>query len=182
MNCFGETATFGKGAIDRTIHDLLNNFPLWKPGLQFQPHAVILRVDITAEQLGLVQPHKIAPDDVVAAVASDPEVAAATARLDRATPETWRELVRARLAAQARAGIPEADRAPLYSGQVEEFLTPILMRMGKGDEAMIFAQLRQHLRRTYGEHAETVLMFMLQTYRHRDTSALLAIATRKEAA
>jgi hypothetical protein len=87
--------------------------------------------------------------------------------------------VRARLAAQARAGIPEDERAPLYSGQVEEYLTPILMRMGKGDEAMILAQLRQSLRRTYGEQAETVLMFMLRTYRHRDTSALLALASTK---
>jgi hypothetical protein len=182
MNCFGETATFGKGAIDRTIHDLLNNFPLWKPGLQFQPHAVILRVDITAEQLGLIQPHKVKPDEVVASVAGDPEVAAATARLDRATPSTWRDLVAARLAAQARAGVPEGDRAPLYSGQVEEYLTPILMRMGKGDESSVLAQMRQHLGRIYGEHAETVLRFMLRTYAHGGTEKLLALATMREAA
>jgi hypothetical protein len=183
MNCLGETATFGKGAIDRTIDDLLNmHFPLWKPGLQFQPRAVILRVDITAEQLGLIQPRKIAPDEVVASVACDPEVAAATARLDRATPETWRELVRARLAAQARAGIPEDERAPWYSGQVEEFLTPILMRMGKGDEPTILAQLRQSLRRTYVEHAEIVLRFMLETYPHGGTEKLLALASMKAAA
>jgi hypothetical protein len=158
------------------------HFPFWKPGLQFQPHAVILQVDITAEQLGLVQPRKIAPDEVVASVAGDPAVAAATARLDRATPETWRELVRARLAAQTRAGIPEADRALLYSGQVEEFLTPILMRMGKGDEAMILGQMRQHLGRIYGEHAEIVLRFMLRTDPHHRTEELLALASGKEAA
>jgi hypothetical protein len=70
----------------------------------------------------------------------------------------------------------------LYSGQVEEFLIPIIMRMGKGDEPMVLAQLRQNLRRTYGEHAETVLMFMLRTYQHGGTEQLLALASAKAAA
>ena len=60
-----------------------------------------------------------------------------------ATPLTWRDLVAARLAAQARAGIPEADRSPLYSGDVEGYLIPIIMRMGKGDEPSVLAQMRQ---------------------------------------
>jgi hypothetical protein len=183
LSAFGEAATFPKVAIERTIDEFLSsNIPTWQPGAQFRAHAVILRVDTTAEALGIIAAHKVRPDEVVAAVASDPEVAAATARLDRATPETWRELVRARLAAQARAGVPEADRAPLYSGQVEEFLTPILMRMGKGDEAMILVQLRQSLRRTYSEHAETVLHFMLRTYAHGGTEKLLALASTRVAA
>jgi hypothetical protein len=38
------------------------------------------------------------------------------------------------------------------------------------------------MRRLYGEFAETVLLFALRTYRHRGTSALLAIATQKAAA
>jgi hypothetical protein len=57
---------------------------------------------------------------ICGSVANDPNVAEAVLRLDRATPSTWRDLVVARLSAQARAGIPEADRAPLYSGQVED--------------------------------------------------------------
>jgi hypothetical protein len=183
MNCFGESSTFPKAAVERLIDDFVNtNIPTWQPGAQFRAHAVILRVDITAEALGIIAAHKVRPDEVVAAVASDPEVAAATARLDRATPSTWRDLVAARLAAQARAGVPEADRAPLYSGQVEEFLTPILMRMGKGDEPSVLAQLRQHLRRTYGEYAEVVLMYMLRSYPHGGTEKLLALASMKAAA
>jgi hypothetical protein len=71
--------------------------------------------------------------------------------------------------------------APLYSGQVEEFLTPIIMRMGKGDEPSVLAQMRQHLRRTYGEHAETVLEFM-RAYAHGGTEKLLALASAKAAA
>jgi hypothetical protein len=119
---------------------------------------------------------------ICASVSEDPTVVQAVLRWDRATPSTWRDLVAARLAAQARAGIPEDKRSPLYSGQVEEFLTPILMRMGKGDEPMILAQLRQSLRRTYGEHTETVLRFMLRTYVHGGTEKLLALASVKAAA
>jgi hypothetical protein len=95
--------------------------------------------------------------------------------VDRATPSTWRDLVHARLAAQERAGIPEAQMAPLYSGDVEGYLMPIIMRMGKGEEPSVLAQMRQHLRRTYGEHAEAVLGFMLRTYAHGSTDKLLAL-------
>jgi hypothetical protein len=143
---------------------------------------LILRHDTTAEDLGIVERQEITPDMVCGSVADDPDVAEAVLRWDRATPSTWRDLVVARLAAQERAGIPEADRAPLYSGQVDEFLTPIIMRMGKGDEPAVLAQSRQSLRRTYGEHAETVLIFMLRTYRHGGTEKLLALATAKVAA
>jgi hypothetical protein len=59
---------------------------------------------------------------------------------------------------------------------------PIIMRMGKGDEPMVLAQLRQNLRRIYGEYAETVLIFMLTTYQHGGTEKLLALATAKAAA
>jgi hypothetical protein len=59
---------------------------------------------------------------------------------------------------------------------------PIIMRMGRGDEPAVLAQMRQHLRRTYGEHAETVLGFMLRTYAHGNTERLLALASAKAAA
>jgi hypothetical protein len=44
--------------------------------------------------------------------------------------------------------------------------------------------LRRELTRLYGEHAETVLSFMLRTYRHGGTEALLeaALATAAAAA
>jgi hypothetical protein len=103
-------------------------------------------------------------------------------RWDRATPSTWCDLVAARLAAQARAGVGPDQLAPLYSGQVDEFLMPIIMRMGRGDEPIVLAQLRQTLRRIYAEHAETVLSFMLLTYAHGNAERLLALASAKAAA
>jgi hypothetical protein len=59
---------------------------------------------------------------------------------------------------------------------------PLVMRMGKGDEPVVLAQMRQTLRRTYAEHAETVLGFMLRTYAHGNTEKLLALASAKAAA
>jgi hypothetical protein len=183
MQCFGEAASFAKGAVERTLLDFCTmHFPQWQPGAQFRPHAVILRIDTTAECLGLIAPHEITPDDVYASASDDPAVRAAGSRWDRSTPSTHRDLVAAVLAAQERAGIPVAERAPLSSGAVEEYLTPILMRMGKGDESLVVAQMRRDMRRLYGEFSELVLQFMLRTYRHRDITALLAIATEKVAA
>jgi hypothetical protein len=143
---------------------------------------LVLRHDVTGESLDLVERQEITADMICASVSEDPAVVQAVLAWDRATPATWRALVAARLAAQARAGVPEAERAPLYSGQVEEFLMPILMRMGKGDEPSVLAQLRQQLRRTYGEFAETILVFHLRTYAHGGTEKLLALATAPKAA
>jgi hypothetical protein len=158
-------------------------YPLYNqaPSMYAVP-SLILRHDTTAEDLGIVERQEITPDMICGSVADDPDVAEAVLRWDRATPSTWRDLVVARLGAQERAGIPAESRGPLYSGQVEEFLMPTIMRMGKDDEPMVLAQLRQNLRRIYGEQAETVLMFMLRTYQHGNTEKLLALATAKAAA
>jgi hypothetical protein len=162
MRVFGEVATLGKSAVERTITDFLNrHIPNWQPGAQFRPHAFILRVDTTAEALGLIEPHKPTPDDIYASVSTDPAVIAAGRLWDRATPSTHRDLVAAVLTAQERAGIPVADR----------------VRMGKNDEPTVLAQMCRDLRIRFGEHSQDVLLFMLRTYRHGGTQKLLALAT-----
>jgi hypothetical protein len=178
MGSFGEAAVLAKGAVERTITEFLAaHIPTWSPGVQFRPHALVVRVDTTAEALGLIERHKPTPDEIVASVASDFEVVSAARLWDRATPSTYGPLVRARLEAQKRAGIAEADRAGLYSGEVEGLLLPLLMRMGKGDEPAVLAYLRRESRIKYGDLAESVLVFMLKTYRHGGTERLLALAT-----
>jgi hypothetical protein len=79
-------------------------------------------------------------------------------------------------AAQARLGIPVADRAPLYSGAVEDFLVPVLFRMGRGEEGAVVVELRRELARLYGEFSEIVLTFMLTNYRHHSMEGLLRAA------
>jgi hypothetical protein len=116
-----------------------------------------------AQESGVVAPVKASPDIICGQVAGEPEVRAAA---------TCRDLVAARLAAQARIGIPEADRAPLYSGEVEAVLIPIMFRMRSGDERAVVVELRKDLTELYGEFSETVLRFMLKTYRHGGTEAL----------
>jgi hypothetical protein len=129
-----------------------------------------------AEELGLVSPVKMSPDEVCSLVAAEADVRAAAARLDRATPSTCRDLVHARLAAQARLGIHETDRAPLYSGQVEDFLMPVVLRMSPGDERAILLALRTELARLCGEYSEAVLKFMLKSCRHSGTETLQRMA------
>jgi hypothetical protein len=66
----------------------------------------------------------------------------------------------------------------LESGAVDDYLMPLLFRVGKGDEAGLLAYMRQDLRKRYGpELGEIVLLFMLRTYRHGGTDKLLALTT-----
>jgi hypothetical protein len=86
------------------------------------------------------------PDAIFALVADDPTVKEAAVRWDRAAASTQRDLV-APLDTQVRAGIPAANRAPLSSGEVDDYLVPIVMRMGRGDEPAVVANLRKAFRR-----------------------------------
>jgi hypothetical protein len=151
-------------------------YPQWQHGRDFRPTALLLRHDVCAETLGLVGPAPVTPDMICGSVDDDPAVREANARFDRATPETHRDLVAARLAAQERAGVPPDERAPIYSGETDSYLLPIIMRMGRGDEPAVIAYLRRDLRRLYGEHGETVLRFMLRTHRHDGADRLLEAA------
>jgi hypothetical protein len=184
MHSFGESATLSYGAVERTIDDFIStHFPNWQPGAHFRPHAFVLRHDTTAEMLGLIEPHQPTADEICAASASDPRVAAATVRLDRATPASWHELARARLDAQTRSGVPEDRQAALYSSQVDEIMVPLMMRCGRGDEPAVLAHLRRDCRARFGDLSEKIVLFLLRTYRHHDTSTLLALASgSKEAA
>jgi hypothetical protein len=124
----------------------------------------------------LVEPIRPTPDAIYTSVAEDPAVLAAGKLWDRATPSTHRDLVAAVLAAQERAGIAVDALAPLQSGTVEDYLTPLLFRAGKDEETDLLAYMRRDLRRRYGEFAEIVLLFMLRTHRHGGTEKLLALA------
>jgi hypothetical protein len=174
---FGPPETMPEAAVQRLIDDQAASlYPEWRHGMVFRPHALLVRHDVSAECLGLVGPAPLTPDMICGSVADDPAVKEANARWDRATASTHRDLVAARLDAQARAGIAPEGRCPLYSGEVEGYLLPIIMRMGRGDEPAVVDYLRRDLRHLYQEHAETVLMFMLRTYRHGGTERLLEAA------
>jgi hypothetical protein len=125
-----------------------------------------------AEGLGLVEPEKMAPDMILASVEDDPEVKEAAARWDRATPSTHHALVRARDEAQARTGIPVAKRAFLYAAEVDSILLPIVMCMGRGDEAATAQALTRDFNERYREFGQRVLAFALRTYQHGNIDGL----------
>ena len=174
----GDLLAFIRASAERRVRGRTRGNTAPPPGSS----APLPRPDVSAEEPGIVEPVKVTPDTICGSVAGDPDVREADARLDRATPSTHRELVAARLAAQARLGIPAAERAPLYSGEVEDYLVPVMVRMGHGDEAAVVVYLRRELTRLYGEFGETVLSFMLRTYRHGGTEALLEAAMATAAA
>ena len=151
-------------AVDRLGREY---FPTYNqiPSFYVVPN-LILRHDHSAEELGLVEPEPITPNAILNSVANDPAVRDAARRWDRTAPSTHRDLVRARDEAQARMGIPEADRVYLYSSEVESYLMPITMRMGRGDEAATIQRLRREFRVLYGDYAERVLAFCLRNYHH----------------
>jgi hypothetical protein len=62
------------------------------------------------------------------------------------------------------------------SANVEGYLIPVVMRLGRGDAPGAVMWLRRDLRRLYGEHGETILQFMLRTYDHHDIEELRAAA------
>jgi hypothetical protein len=125
-----------------------------------------------AEAVGFIEAAKASPDIILASVAADPEVREATVRWDAATPATHYELVRARGQAQARMGIPAANRAYLYSAEVDNYLLPIVMRMGPGDEATTAQALTRDFNERYRDLGPKVLAFCLSTYQHGNIDAL----------
>jgi hypothetical protein len=125
-----------------------------------------------AEAVGFIEAAKASPDIILASVAADPEVREATVRWDAATPATHYELVRARDQAQARMGIPAANRAYLYSAEVDNYLLPIVMRMGPGDEAATAQALTRDFNERYRDLGPKVLAFCLSTYQHGNIDGL----------
>ena len=125
-----------------------------------------------AEGSGLVEPDKVNPDTIVSLVADDPKVKEAVARLDRATPSTHYDLVRARDEAQARMGIPVGDRAFLYSAEVDDYFLPIIVGMGPGGEVATAQVLRRDFDVRYGDLSSRVLEFCLRTFQHGNIEGL----------
>jgi hypothetical protein len=173
-------------------------YPDWRHGVPWRPTALLVRHHISAEELGIIPPAVPTADDIVNSVCDDPAVRKAWTLYDRATPSTSYELVKARLEAQARAGIAPQQRAPMRTLDVDDYLMAIVLRMHRRDAPAIVAWMlgappadehigylvagRFSLRRLYGELAETVLAFMLREFQHGGLIDPLREAARETAA
>jgi hypothetical protein len=72
---FGAPEVFPASAIQGVIDNLVATmFPNWAPGVQFSPRGLMLRRDISAEELGLIAPVARSPDEICASVSEDPAV------------------------------------------------------------------------------------------------------------
>jgi hypothetical protein len=167
VSLFDKPASAPAAAVQGVLNKLVTElYPRWSHFGKWKAHGLLVRHEVSAEELGLVEPLPPTPDDICDSVADDPQVREAFARFDRATPSTCQDLVATRLLAQARAGVTAEERAPLYSDDVDSYLMSIVMRMGRGEERATLHFLRNDLSRLYGPYAETVLQFMLRTYQH----------------
>jgi hypothetical protein len=167
ISSHGTPASVPAAGIQQALSDQVAIlFPRWQHGIAWNCTAFLLRHDISAEELGLVEPPKPTADDMVNLVANDPDVLEANRRADPGVAGTLRDLVDIRLVAQTRAGVAPEELAPLCSGEVETYLIPIVARMVKGDAPGVVAWLRKDLRRLYGDRGEVVLQFMLRNYPH----------------
>jgi hypothetical protein len=134
--------------------------------------ALLLRHGVTAEGLRIIEPEVVTPDMILNSVADDSAVVAAMRAWDRATLSTHRDLARARDAAQERIGVPPDERVFLYSAEVDGELLPIVMRMGRGEEAAKAQVLQRNFNQRYGELGPRVLASCFRSYRHGNIDGL----------
>jgi hypothetical protein len=155
-----------EAAVQEAINSLVAQlYPRWDHHAKWRPHALLIRHNVSGEQLGLVESLPLVGDQILLAIRDDPEVHEAFMREDPAFPLTVYDLAKARLRAQDRMGIPEDKRVVMFSSEIDGLLTPYLMRAGKGDSAAILAILRRRLQH-YRELADFVLMSALREYSH----------------
>jgi hypothetical protein len=153
-------------AVQSSINSTIaNTYPRWLHGITWNATAFLLRHDISAEELALIEPEPLTGDRILGMIRDDPDVREAFQREDPAFAETIYALAKARLAAQERLGIPVDRRVVMFSSEIDNMLTPYLMRAGKGDSAAILAILRRRLQH-YRELAEFVLTSALREYSH----------------
>ncbi len=185
MHTAGAAASLPAGVLQHAVFDHVSTaYPTWERGREWTCAAFLLRHNVNAEELGLVEALKPTPDDILASVADDPAVRAADRAADPSLPETMAALVHARLAAQIRAGVPPECRVPVYTGETESILVPLIMRMGRGDGPAFLSVLRKEFCRRYLNMGDAVLEFALRSYPHggEGIEALRAAAREATAA
>jgi hypothetical protein len=153
-------------AIQKAVNDQVAAlYPRWLHGITWNATAFLLRHDISAEELALIEPEPLTGDRILGMVATDEAVREANKVADPGVPGSIHALAAARLAAQERLGIPEDKRVIMFSTEAETLLTGPLMRMGRGDEMAALALLRRQLR-AYGPLAEFALTSALRDFGH----------------
>ncbi len=139
-----------------------NWFPIWKHREYWRPAGLVLRHDISGEEMGFIRPLEITPDSVLNRTMDDPAVRRALMLRDPARRSTYVDFIRVVLAAQPALGIPEQDQVPMYSGEVAAYFGPIASRLGPYEDRA--RAVRKQLRYDFGEFDQFVLRFMLKTY------------------
>jgi hypothetical protein len=181
-------------------------YPRWEPRQSYgsqretdnwMPTCLMVRPDLSAEQLGLLEPEALVGDRLLNEISCDADVRAAFRAEDVSLPETTYRLARAQIDAMKRRGIPEREYVFMHSGVAETLLTPVLSSMrddltviqqegaNPGEKIPVLTILRQKLK-PYGELRDLVLCSILRdyavTFPHLDRLREAARATAAAAA
>jgi hypothetical protein len=180
----GTIESLPRPAIQNVLYESVEHqYPQWRPrGEKWNATALLVRHDLTALDLGLVEPYQLGPDDRIHLVSDDPQVRDAFRASDLTVPASMAALVRARLEAQARMGISPEDRAPIFSSEVETILMPVVMCMGEDDGPAKLMEIRGEMRQRYADMGETVLAYALRIYQHNAPGIDQLRAAAREAA
>jgi hypothetical protein len=164
---FGSPEQLPRAAVQSAVNGMIDRlYPKWVPkGPAWNATALLLRPDLDAESLGLIEPEPLTSNGIIAMVANDPEVREANRREDPEIPETVYALAVARLAAQERLGIPASQRAVIYTNYIEDMLAVPLSRLNFDAQATL-ALLRRQLSLRYGGLTDFVLSTLFRDYPH----------------
>lgn len=118
-------------------------------------------------------------DDPAKSVAYDPEVAQAAASANFNDLESIQNLSNARLAAQARAGIPPSEQSPITKDEALNLTAP-LRGMFTGQEKSVITNLAQTFEKLYGDKAQQAFVYALKAHNlDTETAATAANVMRQ---
>lgn len=133
--------------------------------------------DLAATRANDIQQRRV--KDPATSVSSDVDVAAATAALDLEKPETYQNLMEARIAAQERLRIPAP--APITRGEAQTLLSPLRRVSDPRAASDALRGILAETERLYGDQADEVLKYSLATTTgiDRDVSKVALALLRK---
>jgi len=121
----GTPASLPEAAVQSAVNDVVAlHYPLWRHGIEFTARCLMLRHGVDAQSLGLVEPLKPTPDDILNMLAADPEVRGLLKRMAVA----WTDLAE-QAEKESPQSIVQQQRQPQSKGLDFDVLTPEQQRL-----------------------------------------------------
>lgn len=120
-------------------------------------------------------------EDPAASVADDPMVKQAAQGVDDKDPSTFQPVIKARLVAQDRAGIPKDAQSPITKNEALAMTAP-LRQMLPGQERQVLTDLGKSFKEKFGDNADQAFAYALRTHKISAETAQVAARVVKKLA